>query len=104
DIKPDNVLLASDGRVVLADFGVAAAGVARAGELSGTPAYMAPEQARGEAATPAADGYAVGVVLLEVLTGQRTPGGPTAGIPAELMHVIDDATAGNRDQRIASAA
>src|SRR5690606_12792056 len=55
DIKPDNVLVQHDGRVVLADFGVAAAGVGAAGELSGTPAYMAPEQASGEPASAASD-------------------------------------------------
>ena len=120
DIKPDNVLLAHDGRVVLADFGVAAVAAAE-GELSGTPAYMAPEQARGEAATPAADVYAVGAVLFEMLAGRRAFSGDVATIlaakqdlehvvlgpseaPGELAQVIAQATARDRDKRISSAA
>jgi len=104
DIKPDNVLLAADGRVVLADFGVAAVGVARAGELSGTPAYMAPEQARGDAAKPASDVFSVGVVLREMLTGARTPLGPSEGVPEELMRVVEQATASTLERRFANAA
>src|SRR3569623_904943 len=120
DIKPDNVLLAGDGRVVLADFGVAAVAAAE-GELSGTPAYMAPEQARGEAPTPAADVYAVGAVLFEMLAGHRAFSGDVATIlaakqdlehvalgpseaPVELAQVLAHATARARDKRISSAA
>ncbi|MBV8762177.1 MAG: protein kinase [Deltaproteobacteria bacterium] len=120
DIKPDNVLLAHDGRVVLADFGVAAVAAAE-GELSGTPAYMAPEQARGEAPSPAADVYAVGAVLAEMLAGRRAFSGDVATILAakqdlehvalapgeassELAQVIAQATARDRDKRIGSAA
>ena len=122
DIKPDNVLLASSGRVVMADFGIAAASVGRdQRDPSGTPAYMAPEQALGEPPTPAVDVYAVGVLLYEMLTGHRGFSGeltkiladkqaidhltvpPGAAIPAELAAVIARATARDRDQRYATA-
>ena len=120
DIKPANVLIAHDGRVVLADFGIAAARVGET-DASGTPAYMAPEQARGEPATAATDVYAVGVVLYEMLSGQRAFHGtvtqiadtkehvtrlvPTGGdISSELAAVVAHATAASVDERIASAA
>lgn len=117
DIKPDNILLARDGRVVLADFGVAAAGTA-AGELSGTPAYMAPEQARGAAPRPTLDVYAIAVVLAEMLMGTCPFSGDTPTIldekqklervtvrdvPSELAAVIAQATARDADQRIQTA-
>ena len=122
DIKPDNVLLASDGRVVLADFGVAAIGEGdHTRELSGTPEYMAPEQARGEPPTPACDVYAVGVLLFEMVTGLRAFTGELADIltakqdverldvpphsmPTDLVQVIGRATARDPAARIASAA
>ncbi len=93
DIKPDNVLIASDGRVVLADFGVAAGNVTGGGEVVGTPAYMAPEQARGEPATPASDVYAVGLMLYELVTGARAFHGATQAIfvaKHELPHLVLD--------------
>jgi eukaryotic-like serine/threonine-protein kinase len=104
DIKPDNILLAADGRVVLADFGVAAVGVAWTGELSGTPAYMAPEQARGERPTPAADVYSVGVVVREMVTGARSPVAASGDVPDELLRVIDQATDATAARRIGTAA
>ncbi len=72
DLKPENVLLGPGGRVVLADFGVAGepTGSDPASAIVGTSAYMSPEQANGEAATPQADLYTLGLVLHEMLTGQ----------------------------------
>jgi serine/threonine-protein kinase len=76
DVKPANVLL-SDGKAVLADFGVARMVSAASGEkitatgmAVGTPAYMSPEQAAGEEADERTDTYALGCVLYELLTGE----------------------------------
>src|SRR6187402_2607766 len=80
DVKPGNVLIGEDGRIVLTDFGIAEANLTELGRLEGTPRFMAPEQAFGEAATPAADIYALGVVLYEMLTGTPAFGGSAAEI------------------------
>ncbi|MBM3286228.1 MAG: hypothetical protein FJY88_02595 [Candidatus Eisenbacteria bacterium] len=74
DIKPDNVLIeSSDGKAKVADFGIAAmAGSAfrtTTGVMLGTPRYMAPEQIRGEPVTGAADIYALGLLLYEMIAG-----------------------------------
>jgi eukaryotic-like serine/threonine-protein kinase len=75
DVKPANVLISNAGRVFLADFGIArlvdSAHVTQAGDVLGTPSFFAPEQVSGEPVGPPADVYALGLVLLECLTGQR---------------------------------
>ncbi len=84
DVKPPNVLVTAKGRVVLLDFGLVTESHARAtqsGVVVGTAAYMAPEQAAERPVGPAADFYAVGVMLFEALTGQR----PFSGPPIALM-------------------
>jgi WD40 repeat protein len=69
DFKPENVMLTRAGRVVVMDFGLAKGlGEAKTGSISGTPAYMAPEQARGDVLDARADVWAAGVVLAEMLT------------------------------------
>jgi serine/threonine protein kinase len=70
DIKPENLLLDREGRVKIADFGIAAL-VGTEGEPAGTPPYMAPEQTARREVDHRADIYALGVVLYEMLTGER---------------------------------
>lgn len=73
DIKPDNVLLDDDERASLSDFGIASvpSDTPAPHEWQGTPAYMAPEQIRGEPVSPATDLYALAIMTYEMLTGTR---------------------------------
>ena len=76
DLKPSNVLVTDEGRVVILDFGLVneidhrTLFASTRGMVRGTAAYMSPEQAAGQLATPASDWYAVGAILFEVLTGR----------------------------------
>jgi serine/threonine protein kinase len=75
DVKPSNILLDGQGLPYLSDFGIAllsgASRVTGANEIVGTPAYLAPEQVYGGPLGPAVDIYALGLVMLECLTGER---------------------------------
>ncbi|MFN2606698.1 MAG: protein kinase [Acidimicrobiales bacterium] len=83
DVKPANILLASDGRAKVADFGIAksleagGADLTTTGQLLGTPAYLAPERIEGAPATPASDLWSLGVVLYEALAGAKPFSGDT---------------------------
>ncbi|CAN5743913.1 hypothetical protein BH23CHL2_BH23CHL2_11530 [soil metagenome] len=77
DVKPSNMIVQPDGKVVLLDFGVAKAiedpasdGVTIAGSLIGTPTYMSPEQAAGDEASARSDIYSLGCITYELLTGR----------------------------------
>lgn len=82
DIKPANLLTCTDGRVKVADFGIATAmdeaqTITGTGLLMGTPAYLAPERLSGKPASPSADLYSLAAVLYECLTWRRPFEGPT---------------------------
>ena len=68
DIKPENIMLTRAGRVVVMDFGLARQEAEGGGSVSGTPAYMAPEQAAGQTLDARADVYSAGVVLAEMVS------------------------------------
>jgi tRNA A-37 threonylcarbamoyl transferase component Bud32 len=120
DVTPRNVLLSWSGEVKLTDFGIAALAGEDSARLVGTPAYMAPEQARGEAVDARADLYALGLVLREAATGVRARGGADRdalldaakravldpwpdGCPPALVAIVDRATQPNRDDRFPDA-
>jgi serine/threonine protein kinase len=124
DIKPANVLIDDNGWIRLTDFGIAKqlddidAAVTTAGMLIGTPHYLAPEQATGRPLSPATDVYQVGLVLNEMLTGQRAGGSNPAAVadadhvdprrvrgdvPANIAEVVERATRNDPTERFDSA-
>jgi serine/threonine protein kinase len=128
DLKPGNVMLRANGSVVLADFGVArsmlqeegfAPTLPRDADVVGTPFYLSPEQASGQPITPASDLYSLGVMLHEMLTGERPYRGesldlllsqhlsaPVPRLPAQhadLQPVLDKLMAKQPQQRYPSA-
>ena len=73
DLKPQNVIVDDDGLATVTDFGIARAGaseITQAGSVMGTPHYLSPEQAQGQAVTAVSDLYSIGVVLYEALAGR----------------------------------
>jgi serine/threonine-protein kinase len=74
DVKPSNIIVGSDGQATLTDFGIAKAAegtkLTRTGTVMGTPEYMSPEQAKGEAVSRATDVYSLGIVVYEMLAGR----------------------------------
>ena len=128
DLKPHNVLVTREGRVVILDFGVARELAPTLSQLTveaglpGTLAYMAPEQARGKDATPASDWYAFGVMLFEGLTGHLpftgtisrvlndklhktapSPGKLVRDLPEDLLELCEDLLARDVDSRPSAA-
>ncbi len=103
DLKPSNIAVDRDGRVVVMDFGLARgpvdSGVTEPGVLVGSYAYLAPEHVSGAPVSAAADVYALGLVLYEMLTGKRPPGdgdqrplslrGDSATLPPPSSHEPD---------------
>ena len=117
DLKPENIMRTRSGRVVVMDFGIAK-GLAedRTGTISGTPAYMAPEQSRGEAVDARADVFSAGVVLAEMiapagvgdLSARQALWHAVHHDPPELpdspwKRVLDKALAHNQDRRYTTA-
>jgi serine/threonine protein kinase len=94
DVKPKNLLLGRDGTLKVSDFGIArlvdGTRLTQVGTVLGTAAYLAPEQAAGSETTGAADVYALGVVMYELLTGTLPYGAPTLGelVPIELASLL----------------
>ena len=95
DVKPQNVLVGRDGSIKLTDFGIASVykdindeRLTTTGMTLGTVQYYAPEQAQGEIVNPAADVYALGIVMYEMVTG-RTPFDGDTPVAVAMQHIQD---------------
>jgi len=126
DIKPHNIIVSSDGRLKVTDFGIARSGASQmteAGSIVGTAQYLSPEQARGAPVDPRSDVYSLGIVLYEMLTGKvpytgdtpveiamkhlsQVPEPPSElrpEVPHDLDAIVMRALAKDPEQRYASA-
>ena len=125
DVKPANILVTPTGDVKLTDFGIAwsasSSPLTRAGQVLGTPHYIAPEQVEGAKATPTSDVYALGVVAYECLAGRRpfegvtpvqtallrlreTPDPLPATVPDDVRRLVEHAMARYPANRLADGA
>jgi serine/threonine-protein kinase len=90
DIKPANLLVTPEGQIKVTDFGIArveASNLTQRGDMLGTPSYMSPEQYMGEASDGRTDIFSAGVILYELLTGQRPFKGDSSGqIMQRILH------------------
>jgi hypothetical protein len=126
DIKGANILIDTDGRIIVADFGIARAsddaGITATGSVVGTPAFMSPEQCAGQPVGPQGDQYSLGVVAFQMVTGNVPFTAPTlpgimqhhfftpppdistirTGVPAELVQLIARLLAKKPEERFAS--
>lgn len=96
DVKPENLMFASTGSVKVTDFGIAKVVggndtlATRTGDVLGTPAYIAPEQARGSELSPATDVYALATMLYELLSGSLPFPKGESPMAVLFMHAFDD--------------